>query len=180
MIAIKTYENLCVIVLTALTGMTEARAAQASIGLRGKSILLSWSRTYTVSSGECRGGICNSWNYLKADIYVSSQGRIFSTYTNGLYKPSHAISGGDDGVLNWRIEGNSLVGDQAFIRGARRIIVDFNDSLSKCYVDIIYGKDTKGSIVVHTGQGDVQTQDNNQISSATCSIKDGNVFGTAQ
>ena len=84
--------------------------------------------------------------------------------------------------MNWRFDNGALVGDQAFIRGARRITVNFDNDFNTCSVNVIYGRENgAASIIVkaNNGGGDVE-EANNVIASTSCSVRQGNIFDNPQ
>ena len=181
--------RLIVMAFAGLLIAAEARADPMPSGLRGKSLVLNWSRTFTVFSG---GGMTNAAaasgqlhtvaNYLTVKVYVSLQGRVFSSLRQKGGLDHNAVSGTGNNVLNWQFEGGALIADQAFVQGARRITVNFGDGFDTCSLNVIYGKqDGTATIIVKTDQGGGEVEeDNNVIASTSCSVQQGNIFGDAK
>jgi hypothetical protein len=176
--------------LVLVLGAVDARAEQIPLALRGKSFILSWTsdKTQIHNSGTYAGQPYLATTHLSAKVYVSALGRIFSSYNeNNLGSPGcsavEEVSGGADNLLHWRFEGGALVGDTAFVQGARRIVVSSRDGFKTCSMSVIFGK--KGGtepLRAHSckGSGPGVIILDYKISSTNCSVQQGNVFGGSQ
>jgi len=72
--------------LVFVAGVIETRAEPMPAALRGKSLVLNWSRTFTVfgaggmtNAAAASGQLHTVANYLTLKVYVSLQGRVFSS-----------------------------------------------------------------------------------------------------
>lgn len=72
-------------------------------------------------------------------------------------------------------EGNRLVGNTAFARGARRFVATFDPSFSSCTVSVMFGRE--GGHLQRKGvDGVMYTIDSITASGESCSIREGNAF----
>jgi len=168
----------------------EARADPMPSGLRRKSLALSWTvvKTQKALNGPQAGRVDTSETLLAAKVYVSLQGRVFSSYSettgrnfSGVFDE---VTGSAENVLQWRFEGDALVAYKVWVQGARRTTVSFSDGFAACSIAVTFGKkNAQGPLVVH---GWPPYEDRQfeiidyKISSPSCSVRPGNIFGDAQ
>ena len=150
-------------------------AEQIPDALRGKSITVKWSESRTFKQ-DGRGNT-SPW-YGVADLYFSTKGRIFSRIERtGAPKtttvPELAYNAG---TPQWHFEGGTLVGENAFTNGARRVTVNFSDGFANCSIDVTYGKKGTEPIVIANG-GELLGV---TVVSKECSVKPGNLLGDQQ
>jgi len=172
--------RLFVMALAGLLVATEARAEPAPAALREKSLVLSWSRTFTALSGNASSQLTSVAMLLTANVYVSPQGRVSSSFQQVNNFEDSAVHDGN-AFLHWRFANRVLVSDQAFVRGGRRIIVSFDDGFDTCSLDVNYFTEGgAGPIIVRArNNGDVE-ETNNVISSTSCSVQQGNILVNPQ
>jgi hypothetical protein len=167
----------------------ECRAQLAPRELREKSIVLNWSEDRTMKPifGSASGNERTTRFNATINLYVSNQGRVFSTFkrTSGrlVYDDSNQISGTGKSLLLWRFQDGALVADQAFARGARRVAIIFSDQFKSCSIKVIYGKEggTEPIIFDGTAPGSPQYEaiDQKMISTG-CTVRQGNIFASPQ
>jgi hypothetical protein len=161
---------------------TESRAQPAP--LRGKSVILSWhdERTHKdIATGE----IATSTQASEIRLYISTAGRIFSELDRkggrGGSDTKLGISDADKQFLNWKFEGASLVADQSFLEGARRVIIDFDSRYANCSVKVLHGKAAGSSNIKYRNfsrPSQIFEILSIKVTSTSCALQDGNVFGT--
>ncbi|MGD0184544.1 MAG: hypothetical protein ABSC25_04760 [Roseiarcus sp.] len=171
-----------------LTG--ESQAQQAPRELREKSIVLNWSEIRTTKgiSGHMSGREFTSRFDATLNLYVSVQGRVFSTFkrVSGrlVYDDSNEISGTGKSLLLWRFQDGALVADQAFARGARRVAISFNDQFNTCSIKVTYGKKGGTEPIIFEGSapGDDSQYEaiDQKMISTSCSVQQGNIFANPQ
>jgi hypothetical protein len=166
----------------------ESQAQQMPAGLREKSIGLSWTDTRTIK--DTSGRVQSIAQSSTIDLYVSSLGRVFSSFqrstsgssSRGSYHQasvSKQISGTGDNFLHWRFENGTLVADQLFIRGARRITIIFGGRFDSCSVNVLHGKEAGTTPIYYRGTDSRIEYEiiDIKVTSTSCSIRQGNVFG---
>jgi hypothetical protein len=161
-----------------IVACTGSAAAQSVAALRGKHLNLAWSDNRTervLATGQERP--INQQSVVT--VYVSSEGRFFSQFSRAAARrvvDRKEVSGGRN-MLNWRVEGATLVADQSFVKGARRLVVTLNGS--GCSLRVLHGKEAGSALIEYrtmTGNQPVQVTAIN-VTSTSCSIADGNPFG---
>jgi hypothetical protein len=149
-------------------------------GLRGKSVELSWTDSRVEKRLDTGREFSNS-QISTVRVYLSEQGRFFSKFSRfarrGGSLDRHAVSGEGKSVLNWRFEGNSIVADQKFASGARRIVVSFDAAVSSCSVRVVHGKESSAAIRYRglTSGYPIQLM-SIEVTSTSCSVRQGNIF----
>lgn len=162
-----------------------AGAAQASgvpAQLRGKALTLNWidQRVEKMISDGRERPLTQSSGII---VYVSAEGRYFSKFSRTTGRSSknlNEVSSDNRGQLNWRAEGRTLVADQRFVKGARRLIVSFDDSYGSCTLRVLHGKEAGSANIEYITFGDkvhVVLQ-SIQTTSASCSMQAGNPFAS--
>jgi hypothetical protein len=156
-------------------------AAEIPLNLRGKSLLLNWSRTmtYKLLAGPKAGQELINTSSLAVRLYVSAKGRVFSAFQDADASIVNDVQGVGANALHWRYEGGALVADQAFLKGARRIVASSADGFKTCSLNLIFGKrnGTDPLTAIGKSRNDVPVElANIKLLSATCSIQDGNIF----
>jgi hypothetical protein len=81
-------------------------------------------------------------------------------------------------VSSTEFAGHSLSMTSAFESGARRISVEFDDRFTSCQAKVVYGKEVGHSTIQQTSMFGGRTVEVGAIdvSGATCSVREGNVF----
>jgi hypothetical protein len=172
--------------LTALifmAGGIEAHAEQIPTSLRGKSLVLSWSDSRTVRDMADHQKNVDQTSEMK--LYLSDAGRVFSQFDRQAGHGSKTltqVSGAPDNYLHWRFEGGALTADQQFTKGARRVSISFSEGFRNCSIKVLHGKQV-GAQTIH--YRDYNTDVEYEIltiavTSTSCSIQQGNVFGESQ
>jgi hypothetical protein len=161
--------------LAAMMGATSAFGAPA--GLLDKTITMSWS---TSGSGTRADGTNVSFSNLNTRVvYVSSAGRTFLRKEVRGRKASRGADfgpgeGGSNGSV--RLEGNRLVGAEAFVSGARQYIATFDAGFSSCTLSVIDAKAGGAKIQRKGPDGAMYVIDSVSSGSPSCSIQSGNAF----
>jgi hypothetical protein len=161
--------------LAAMMGATSAFGAPA--GLLDKTITMSWS---TSGSGTRADGTNVSFSNLNTRVvYVSSAGRTFLRKEVRGRKASRGADfgpgeGGSKGSV--RLEGNRLVGAEAFVSGARQYIATFDAGFSSCTLSVIDAKAGGAKIQRKGPDGAMYVIDSVSSGSPSCSIQGGNAF----
>jgi hypothetical protein len=170
--------------LVFVMGAIEARAEQIPAALRAKSVVLSWSDSRTVKDTADRQKNVDQTSEIK--LYVSEQGRVFSRFERQAgrsdAKTLSQVSGAPDNYLHWRFENGALTADQHFSKGARRVFIGFSDAFHNCSIKVMHGKQV-GAQTIH--YQDYNTGEEYEIltivvTSTSCSIQEGNIFGSSQ
>jgi hypothetical protein len=158
-----------------------ALAAPPASGLRGKSIELTWTDT-RVEKRLDTGRESHNRQTSTIRVYISEQGRFFTSFdrkARGKRNRSEkrGVSGEGKSLLNWRSEGNTIVADQKFAQGARRVVVSFESGFSSCSVKVIHGKQGGAPIRYFglTSRNPIELV-SIDVTYTTCSIRSGNVF----
>ena len=167
----------------------EIRAEQTiPAALTGKSIVLSWSDMRTLKN-QPSGKIITIGQDSAASVYVSTARRVFSSLKRTSYGSGHGpkektnneISGAEH-LLHWHFEDGSLVADQVFLRGARRVSIIFADDFRNCSVRVLHGKETGGEPIVFmgmNGDGPWEVLDI-KVTSTSCAVREGNILADHQ
>jgi hypothetical protein len=78
-------------------------------------------------------------------------------------------------VVQW--QGRTLTAVTPFDSGARRVVVNFDESFRSCTVDVVYGKERGVPGVVLHADTTRLVLAQIKISSPECKVIDGNMFG---
>ena len=165
-----------------------AKADSAFDALRGRSVILHWTSTWTqqnVLAGGGLGAIYTGSVHNVANVYVGLQGHIFaasqSRDARSASRMFYSDPNSQTGAIVWRFLNGALVGDSAMKRGGRRIEATFSDGFRQCALRVIYGKLGGQLIIAKSFDGTVNHLASNvSVSDTTCEIQDGNVFDTTQ
>ena len=159
-------------------------AEEIPAALRGKSVALNWTDARTVRDATGRQKSLTQTSEMK--LYLSDQGRVFSRFDRSTgqkdAKTVAQVSGAADNYLHWSFEGGSLVADQHFKRGARRVVIGFRDGFRGCSVNVLHGKEAGTEAIHYTGYNDNVDYEIIAISvtASSCSVQPGNVFANPQ
>jgi hypothetical protein len=155
-----------------------AAAAGAPPAALNKTVTLSWS---TSGSGKRADGTPVSFSNVNTRvIYISSTGRAFvrmqvrgrKAVRQGELGPGESGPRGG----NVSIQGNRLVGIEAFASGARQYIATFDAGFSSCSLSVIDAKAGSARIKRKGPDGAMYELDNVSTGSPSCSIQAGNAF----
>lgn len=168
----------CIPFLIAALGVSPAICAPQ--GLLDKTVTMSWSTSGTGTRAD--GTTISFSNINKRVVYISSAGRTFlrmqisSTGRKGSSRGADMGpgEGGSKGAV--RLEGNRLVGTEAFASGARQYIATFDSGFSSCTLSIIDAKAGGAKIQRRGPDGVMYVLDSVSTGSPTCSIQSGNAF----
>lgn len=172
------------VVLAALSCLQAGavEAAGAPVQLRGKALTLNWidQRVEKIISDGRERPLTQSSGII---VYVSAEGRYFSKFSRTTGRSSknlNEVSGDNRGQLNWRAEGRTLVADQRFVKGARRLIVSFDDSYGSCTLRVLHGKEAGSANIEYITFGSKEhvILQSIQTTSASCSMQTGNPFAS--
>lgn len=161
-------------------GLTAAHAGGPPVQLRGKALTLSWSDNRVekiLATGQERPLSQNS----SVTVYVGTEGRFFSEFGRSVGRGivnKKDVSGDTHNALNWRVEGATLVADQRFTRGARRLIVTFDSSFGACTLRVLHGKEAGSSTIQYSTMQTRQPAElvSVNVTSTSCAITTGNPF----
>lgn len=154
--------------------------------LYGKSITVAWTENRMQrregSGAEFKPrGIAQSLS-----VYISSQGRLFSRRTargkGGGGKRENVGEGGQSptgGLLSTRFQAGTLVVSAELGGGARLITASFDNGFSGCTGNVRMAREAGRETMRIKSFADGGTIEVQSVTatSATCSIKEGNVFG---
>jgi hypothetical protein len=171
--------NLGLALLSFLILPSREGATAAPSQLYGKSIIVSWTSDSVIRNvGEQEFSSRKHPNVR--NYYISSKGRPFVRDTFKQKKREIVDASGTSdtgGPRAIHFQGNSLVDTEAYIRGARRIQIDFDDSFGSCTAHVIAGKEPSASTFITKGiGGKLNELRSRTYSDVTCAIKDGNVL----
>ena len=165
-----------------ISGSNPALAAPSQ--LYGKSVVVSWTeeRAQRVGSGgELRNVIRNA----QFSVYVSSTGKAFSRMSYAFSGRGGLKTGKKDAVSGESkrqisFAGNSLVMTSGHgSGGARNIRITFDGGFQGCSAQVVSGREAGVSAVraksMVTGE-DIEIV-SIKTSAASCSVRDGNIFG---
>lgn len=165
-----------------VTGSSHAAPIPASI--RGKSVVLSWSDERNVK--DMVGNTKTVKQTSDLNLHVSDQGRVFSRFdrhTHGTVAGTVAqVSGALDNYLRWQLENGSLVADQQFIHGVRRVAISFSGSGRDCTIKASHGKEV-GAESIHYRDYNTRVEMeivSIEVTATSRSVQDGNVFAGSQ
>jgi hypothetical protein len=159
-----------------------ADAASAPKELYGKSVAVQWSESVTGRGVDDQ----TAQNFLISrlmNVYVSSAGRPFVRLIGGGAR--FGRSGGDSFTAPGQsdvkdrvdFQGRSIVVYRELPSGARRISVDVDGGGTGCKAGVVNGRQAGKTITLQMGgRGRIEVT-SIQISSVSCSIQNGNVFG---
>ena len=164
-----------IVFLAAVLSATSAFGAPA--GLLDKTVTMSWS---TSGSGTRADGKPLSFSNINTRVvYISSAGRAFLRKE---VRGRRAARGGEVGPGEGgrrgsiRLEGNRLVGAEAFASGARQYIATFDSGFSSCTLSVIDAKAGGAKIQRKGPDGAMYVIDSVSSGSPSCSIQSGNAF----
>jgi hypothetical protein len=168
----------CAASIAALPSVGPAAAAGAPAAALNKTVTLSWS---TSGSGRRADGAPVSFSNVNTRvIYISSAGRPFlrmqlsgkKASRQGELGPGEKTRRGG----NVSLQGNRLVGIEAFASGARQYIATFDASFSSCSLSVIDAKAGAAKIKRRGPDESMFELDNVSTGSPSCSIQSGNAF----
>ena len=168
----------CIPFLIAALGSSPAICAPQ--GLLNKTVTMSWSTSGTATSAD--GGAKGFTNINTRVVYVSSAGRTFLRMQIRSSGRKDAARGADKGPGEGgsrgsvRLEGNRLVGTEAFASGARQYVATFDSGFSSCTLSVIDAKAGSAKIQRRGPDGVMYVVDSVSTGSPTCSVQSGNAF----
>jgi hypothetical protein len=154
-------------------------ALAASPGLLDKTVTLTWNTSGTAKRADGSPPFSFS-NHSSRVIYISSAGRTFTKVQlrgeRGAMRESSRgpDDGGSKGSVS--VQGNTLVGVDTFMSGARQYRVSFDPSFSSCTVEVIYARSGGADIKRKGPDGAMYEVSNVSTGSPGCSIQSGNAF----
>lgn len=155
-------------------------AIGAPQGLLDKTVTMSWS---TSGTGTRSDGTTTSFSNINTRVvYISSAGRTFlrmqvrSSGRKGSARGADMGPGEGGSKGSVRLEGNRLVGMEAFASGARQYVATFDSGFSSCTLSIIDAKAGGAKIQRRGPDGAMYVLDSVSTGSPTCSIQSGNAF----
>jgi hypothetical protein len=159
--------------------LTGGAAAASPPQLYGKSIVVTWSED-RVQRFVGQEKFHESRMTSNMSVYVSTAGRPFKRHTvqsRGGVGSRESVGGSSERGVDF--QGHTLLLTSAYKGGARRIQIDFDANFGSCAAVVVTGKESEAGSFIQNGlashrQIEVQS---GKPGPATCSIKDGNVFG---
>jgi len=152
--------------------------AQAPSQLYNKTIQINWSVTVVQDGGQVVPIA------VSHTVYVSSSGRIFERGSRSGKRGQKQTDNAPGATRNaggeatgLRFSGNRLVGQTAFAQGARQFVATFDSGFSSCTVAVTFGRDA-GGIKRRGVDGQMHTVEKMTASGESCSIREGNPFGS--
>lgn len=176
---------LCAATLTLAT-LTAAQAAPKQ--LYGKSVTVSWSESRNQRPAGEQNFRTVTVN-LQRSVYISTAGRLFSRHHAMVQRGRKARSGQTEGVgssgtnlsggaRDARFQGNDLIISSAFTGAARQIVISFDGGGCTARVIIAKQVGAKTASLRGVASGGRQIEvESAQAGAASCSVRDGNVFG---
>jgi hypothetical protein len=164
-----------IVFLTVLFSASSAFSAPAA--LLDKTVTMSWS---TSGSGTRADGTQVSFSNVNTrTVYISSAGRTFLRMEVKGRRAARGAErgpgeGGPKGSV--RLEGNRLVGAEAFASGARQYVATFDPGFSSCTLSVIDAKAGGAKIQRRGPDGAMYVIDSVSTGSPNCSIQSGNAF----
>jgi hypothetical protein len=159
-----------------ILGITPALAA-APQGILDKTVTLTWS---TSGTGKRADGTAVSFSNVNTRIvYISSAGRPFLRKQVRGRKASRQgdvapDQGGSGGSVN--VQGNTLVGTETFMSGARQYRATFDAGFSSCSLQVLDAKAGGANIKRKGPDGAMYEITSVSTGSPSCSIQSGNAF----
>jgi hypothetical protein len=173
--------KLFLILLPLLHTPSATAAEQVPAPLRGNSIVLHWSsmRTWKFTGGPKKGQLMQRGFSVSASLYASTQGRIFGRTERDGQDISNAVSGAIESAHGerWVFESGTLVGYFPYVRGVVRLQANFSDGYKTCSMNLTFGK--LGGTEPLIAEGGLELVDYT-VTSKSCSVQRGNVFGGSQ
>ena len=156
--------------------------AEAPRQLYNKTIQISWSVAVAQTGPD--GQKKNVSVAVHHTVYVSSAGRLFERSSRSTKKgmkqsenaPGAGVNAGGE-ATGMHFEGNRLVGNTAFAKGARRFVAAFDSGFLSCTVSVIFGREA-GGLKRKGVDGVMYTIDSMTASGESCSIREGNAFAS--
>lgn len=114
-------------------------------------------------------------------VYISSAGRTFlrRSLRGGKSARSGDVGPGEGTNVSVSLQGNRLVGTEAFESGARQFIATFDPGFSSCTLQVIDAK-SGGAAIRRKGPDGRMYTVTASTGSPSCSIQSGNAFGGGQ
>jgi hypothetical protein len=163
-----------------------AQAESAPSELLGKSVVVTWSENRTQKVGD--DPTMRNMNIgFTSSIYISSAGRAFRR--TSVQSPRAAGSreqvgsGGatsSGGAAELQFQGRSIVSMGAHGGGARRTIIDFDESYGSCSAKVALAKEAgSGGPIRMTSIASGKRLEIHAVSigGVSCSVRNGNIFG---
>jgi hypothetical protein len=176
-----------IVFLAGIFAVDPAAAAGAPAAALNKTVTLSWSTSGTARRAD--GTPVSFSNLNTRVIYISSTGRTFlRMQVRGGRAGRPAGGGGPTRQAelgpgesyprggNVSLQGNKLVGVEAFASGARQFVATFDDAFSSCSLSVIDAKAGNAKIRRKGPDGAMYELDSVSTGSPTCSIQSGNAF----
>ncbi len=157
-------------------------AAAAPPQLYGKSIVVSWSETRSEREIGEQGEFHPVVVSRQMSTYISTVGRPFNRIVNS----RGSKSGGNEqvgasGHFTLQFQGHSLLQTHVSAGGdgATRVQSDFDDRFESCRAHVTVAKAAGSSTFTHKSSisGKMFETQSVAVGAATCSVKNGNIFG---
>lgn len=181
-IALRRFVSKTCLIATIFATPAAPAFAEAPRQLYNKTIQISWSVAVAQTAPD--GQKKNVSVAVHHTVYVSSAGRLFERSSRSTKKgmkqsenaPGAGVNAGGE-ATGMHFEGNRLVGNTAFAKGARRFVAAFDPGFSSCTVSVIFGREA-GGLKRKGVDGVMYTIDSMTASGESCSIREGNAFAS--
>ncbi|MBN8979947.1 MAG: hypothetical protein J0I29_01520 [Rhizobiales bacterium] len=156
----------------AFTGSALAASSEAF----NKTVTMSWSTSGMATTEDGQQRAYNNLNIRT--VYISSAGRTFLRRTVRGQKASRSGERGPGEASKGSVslQGNRLVGTEAFASGARQYIATFDPGFTSCTLQVIDAKSGDAAIKRKGPDGRMYTV-TATTGSPSCSVQSGNAFG---
>lgn len=141
-----------------------------------KTVTMSWSTSGMATSDD---GQQRSYSNINTrTVYISSAGRTFlrRSLRGGKAARSGDVGPGEGTNVSVSLQGNRLVGTEAFESGARQFIATFDPGFTSCSLQVIDAK-SGGAAIKRKGPDGRMYTVTASTGSPSCSIQNGNAFG---
>lgn len=175
--------NLIVAVAVFLSAGSNVAQAGPPSQLLGKSVVVNWSETRSQREDDNpEFHTVNASHTLS--VYISAAGRVFSRQVNSTRAGSGAMNqapGQGGGIYATRVpsfsgQSMTIIGETR--GGARRTVVNFDNSFTSCSATTGLGfQHGQTSITISPITGQRVEMRSATVSSVSCSLQNGNVFG---
>ena len=161
----------------ALSLAAASPALAAPQGALDKTVTMSWNTSGIATTED---GQTKSYNNLNTrTVYISSAGRTF--LRKSLRGGKNARSGevGPDDISSQgsvKLDGNRLIGTEAFASGARQYIATFDSSFASCTLQVVDAKSGNTAIKRKGPDGRMYSV-TASTGSPSCSVQSGNLIG---
>jgi hypothetical protein len=164
---------LLLVVLLFGGGIENARAAPQEA--LNKTVTIAWS---SFTPADCANGSKNRVSRnVRQQIYISTQGRLFSKTAARAGNASKDWSVAPSGSGQFRFSGEKIIGTFPQASGAAQLTITFDPPYQNCTAEVIHGSEV-GKVFVWTNLAGVKctATGKSTVSDVSCSVRPGNAF----